>query len=153
MARRGTFYVPTIDHNRFYVEYRQQFGYDEEVAARLNDYIGRNLETSRRAHQAGVRFVMGSDAVFTMFGQNTHELEWFVKAGMTPEEAFATATTNGAALLGMEKSLGSVAPGYFADIVAIDGDPLQDIGVVIRNIRWVMKGGKVVVDRTHPSHK
>jgi imidazolonepropionase-like amidohydrolase len=148
MARRGTFYVPTIDHNRYYVEYRQQFGYSEEVAARLNDYIQRNLETARCAHKAGVHFAMGSDAVLTMFGQNTRELEWFVKAGMTPEQALATATSNGAALLGMEKSLGAVAPGYFADIVAVEGDPLQDIGVVIRNVRWVMKGGKVVVDRT-----
>ncbi len=148
MARRGTFYVPTIDHNRYYVEYRQQFGYSEEVAARLNDYIQRNLKTARRAYKAGVRFAMGSDAVFTGFGQNTRELEWFVKAGMTPEQALAAATTNGAALLGMEKSLGAVAPGYFADIVAVEGDPLQDIGVVIRNVRWVMKGGKVVVDRT-----
>ena len=66
---------------------------------------------------------MGSDAVFTMFGQNTRELEWFVKAGMTPEQALAAATTNGAALLGMEKSLGAVAPGYFADMVAVEGDP------------------------------
>jgi len=148
MARRGTFYVPTIDHNRYYVEYRQQFGYSEDVAARLNDYIQRNLETARRAHKAGVHFAMGSDAVLTMFGQNTRELEWFVKAGMTPEQALATATANGAALLGMGKSLGAVAPGYFADIVAVEGDPLQDIGVVIRNVRWVMKGGKAVVDRT-----
>ena len=148
MARRGTFYVPTIDHNRYYVEYRQQFGYNEEVAAHLNDYIQRNLDTAQRAHKAGVRFAMGSDAVFTMFGQNTRELEWFVKAGMTPEQALAAATANGAALLGMEKSLGAVAPGYFADIVAVEGDPLRDIGVAIRNVRWVMKGGKVVVDRT-----
>jgi len=148
MARRGTFYVPTIDHNRYYVEYRQQFGYNEEVAARLNDYIQRNLETARRAHKAGVRFAMGSDAVFTGFGQNTRELEWFVKAGMTAEQALATATSNGAALLGMEKSLGAIAPRYFADIVAVDGDPLRDIGVVVRNVHWVMKGGKVVVDRT-----
>ena len=148
MAQRGTFYVPTIDHNRYYVEYRQQFGYTEEVAARLNDYIQRNLETARRAYKAGVRFAMGSDAVFTMFGQNTRELEWFVKAGMTPEQALVTATANGAALLGMEKSLGAVAPGYFADIVAVDGDPLQDIEAVIRNVRWVMKSGKVVLDRT-----
>ena len=148
MARRGTFYVPTIDHNRYYVEFRKEFGYNEEVAARLNGYIQRNLETARRAFQAGVRFAMGSDAVFTMFGQNTRELEWFVKAGMTPEQALATATTNGASLLGMEKSLGAVAPGYFADLVAVEGDPLQDIGVVIRNVRWVMKGGEVVVDRT-----
>jgi imidazolonepropionase-like amidohydrolase len=148
MARRGTFYVPTIDHNRYYVECRQQFGYSEEVAARLNDYINRNLETARRAHKAGVRFAMGSDAVFTMFGQNTRELEWFVKAGMTPDEALATATTNGAALLGMEKKLGSVAPSYFADIVALEGDPQQDIGVVTRHVKWVMKGGKVVLDHT-----
>ena len=123
------------------------------MAARLNDYIQRNLETARRAQKAGVRFAMGSDAVFTGFGQNTRELEWFVKAGMTPEQALATATTNGAALLGMEKSLGAVAPGYFADIVAVEGDPLQDIGVVVRNVRWVMKGGTVVVDRRRPSAK
>ncbi len=83
MARRGTFYVPTIDHNRYYVEHRQEFGYGEDVAAHLNDYIERNLETARRAHKAGVRFAMGSDAVFTGFGQNTRELEWFIKAGMT----------------------------------------------------------------------
>jgi imidazolonepropionase-like amidohydrolase len=92
---------------------------------------------------------MGSDAVFTMFGQNTRELGWFVKAGMTPAEALATATTNGAAMLGMEKSLGAIAPGYYADIVAVEGDPLADIGVVINQARWVMKGGVVVVDKTN----
>ena len=147
MVRRGTFYVPTIDHNRYYVEYRREFGYSEEVAGRLNDYLQRNLETARRAVKAGVRLAMGSDAVFTMFGQNVRELEWFVKAGMSPEQALATATTNGAALLGMGQSIGAIAPGYFADIVAVEGDPLQDIGAVIKNVRWVMKGGKVVVDR------
>ena len=90
---------------------------------------------------------MGSDAVFNMFGQNTRELGWMVKAGMTPEQALATATTNGAALLGMEKSLGCVAPGYFADMVAVDGDPLSDVDAVIHHVKWVMKGGTVVVDR------
>ncbi len=91
---------------------------------------------------------MGSDAVFTMFGQNTRELGWFVKAGMTPAEALAAATTNGAALLGMEKSLGAIAPGFYADILAVEGDPLADIEVVINKVRWVMKGGAVVVDKT-----
>jgi imidazolonepropionase-like amidohydrolase len=150
MARRGTFYVPTIDHNRYYVENREAFGYGPEVAERLNDYIRRNLETARRAHAAGVRIAMGSDAVFTMFGQNTRELEWFVKAGLTPEEALATATTNAAALLGREKELGAVAPGYFADLVAVEGDPLADIGNAINGVRWVMKGGSVAVDKTEP---
>lgn len=147
MARRKTFYVPTIDHNRYYAEYRDQFGYGAEVAERLNDYRARNLETARRAFKGGVRFAMGSDAVFTMFGQNTRELGWFVKAGMTPEQALTAATTNGAALLGMEKSLGAISPGYYADIVAVEGDPLADIDVVIKKVRWVMKGGTVVVNR------
>lgn len=148
MARRKTFYVPTIDHNRYYAEYRDQFGYGPEVAERLNDYVKRNLETARRAFKAGVRFAMGSDAVFTMFGQNTRELGWFVKAGMTPEQALVTATTNGAALLGMESSLGAVRPGFFADIIAVEGDPLSDIDVLINNVKWVMKGGSVVIDKT-----
>jgi imidazolonepropionase-like amidohydrolase len=148
MVRRGTFYVPTIDHNRYYAEYRGQFGYGPEVADRLRDYLGRNLETARRAHRAGVRIAMGSDAVFTMFGQNTRELGWFVKAGMTPAEALATATTNGAALLGKEKRLGAIAPGYEADVVAVEGDPLTNIHAVIDRVRWVMKRGHVVVDNT-----
>ena len=69
------------------------------------------------------------------------------RAGMTPEEALSAATKNGAELLGMEKSLGSVAPGYYADIVAVEGDPLKDIQVAIGRVRWVMKGGRVVVER------
>jgi imidazolonepropionase-like amidohydrolase len=67
---------------------------------------------------------------------------------MTPEQALATATTNAAALLGEEKELGALAPGYFADVVAVDGDPLADVDVTINNVRWVMKGGVVVVDKT-----
>jgi imidazolonepropionase-like amidohydrolase len=61
MARRKTFYVPTIDHNRYYVENREQFGYGKDVADRLNAYRQRNLDTARRAHKAGVRFAMGSE--------------------------------------------------------------------------------------------
>jgi imidazolonepropionase-like amidohydrolase len=83
-----------------------------------------------------------------MFGQNARELGWFVQLGMTPAQALATATTNGAAILGMEKSLGAIAPGYFADIVAVEGNPLSDINVVLNNVKWVMKGGTVVVDKT-----
>jgi imidazolonepropionase-like amidohydrolase len=148
MARKGTFYVPTIDHNRYYAEHHEEFGYGPEIVKNLNEFVQRNLETCRRAHQAGVRIAMGSDAVFTMFGENTHELGWFVKAGLTPSEALATATTTGAELLGMEKELGKISPGYYADIVAVDGDALSDINVIINNVKWVMKSGVVVVDKT-----
>jgi imidazolonepropionase-like amidohydrolase len=150
MARRGTFYVPTIDHNRWYVEHIDIFGWDNEkqIADGLTRYIQRNFETARRAFKAGVRFAMGSDALFTMCGENTRELGWFVKMGMTPEQALATATSNAAGLLGKEKELGAIAPGYFADIVAVEGDPLADVNVTISKVRWVMKGGAVVVEKT-----
>ena len=77
------------------------------------------METARRAHKAGVKFAMGSDAVYTMFGQNTRELAWFVKAGMTPDEALKTATVNAADLLGKSADLGAATSGHFADLVAV----------------------------------
>ena len=149
MARRGTIYVPTIDHNRYYADHRDEYGYTAEQVAALDAFRARNMETARRAFLVGVRLGMGSDAVFTGFGQNTRELRWFVEIGMSPAEAIATATTNAAALLGMAHRLGRLAPGYQADIVALVGNPLEDIDVVIEGVRWVMKAGRVVVDRTH----
>lgn len=146
-VKRGTVYVPTIDHNRFYAENAPLLGYTPAQVAALDSFVVLNLETARRAHKAGVKFAMGSDAVYWMFGENTRELAWFVKAGMTPREALATATTNAAALLRMPLKLGNIAPGYFADIVAVEGNPLQNIDVVVNHVVWVMKGGKVVVDK------
>ena len=148
MAKRGTFYVPTIDHNRYYLDNWQKIGYANGFQEKTKAFIQRNLETARKAHKAGVKFAMGSDAIYTMFGENTRELGWFVKAGMTPEQALRTATTNAAELLGKEKELGAVAPGYFADLVAVEGDPTADINVVLNNVKWVMKGGAVVTDKT-----
>jgi imidazolonepropionase-like amidohydrolase len=147
MARRGTYYVPTIDHNRYYVENGSKIGYAPGFEPRSQAFIARNLETARKAHRAGVKFAMGSDSVYSMFGQNTRELGWFVRAGMSPEEALKTATSNAAELLGKGNELGAVAPGYFADLVAIEGDPTSDIGVVVEKVKWVMKGGAVVVDK------
>jgi len=148
MVKRGTFYVPTIDHNRYYLDNWQKIGYANGFQEKTKAFIERNLETARKAHKAGVKFAMGSDAIYTMFGENTRELSWFVKAGMTPEQALRTATTNAAELLGKEKELGAVAPGYFADLVAVDGDPLADIDVAIYKVKWVMKAGAVVADKT-----
>jgi imidazolonepropionase-like amidohydrolase len=148
MAKRGTYYVPTIDHNRYYIENGDKIGYAPGYQPRLQAFIARNLETARKAHKAGVKFAMGSDAIYTMFGQNTRELGWFVKAGMTPEEALKTATSNAAELLGKSKELGAVAPGYYGDLVAVEGDPLADIGAAIDRVKWVMKAGQAVVDGT-----
>src|SRR5467141_141470 len=147
MVKRGTFYVPTIDHNRYYIDNGDKIGYAPGYKERLQAFIPRNLETARKAHKAGAKFAMGSDAIYTMFGENTRELGWFVKAGMTPEQALRTATTNAAELLGKEKELGAVAAGYLADLVAVEGDPLTDINVVLNHVKWVMKDGAVVVGK------
>ena len=148
MVKRGTFYVPTIDHNRYYIDNWQKIGYADGFQEKSKAYIQRNLETARKAHKAGVKIAMGSDAIYSMFGENTRELGWFVKAGLTPEEALKTATVNAAELLGKSGELGAVAPAYFADLVAVDGDPTADIGVAINRVKWVMKGGAVVSDKT-----
>ncbi|MFA5911814.1 MAG: amidohydrolase family protein [Vicinamibacterales bacterium] len=147
MARRGTVWVPTVDHNRYYIDAQADYGFAPGSEAALRDYIDRNLESVRRGVKAGVRMGMGSDAVYSMFGQNTRELGWFLKAGMTNAQALATATTTAAALVGMQDSLGRVAPGFLADLLAVEGDPLTSIESLFTGVRWVMKAGKVVVDR------
>ena len=147
MVRRGTVWVPTIDHNRYYVDAKDEFGFKPESIPLLQEYIAKNLESATRAVKAGVRIGMGSDAVFTMFGQNTRELQWLVKAGMTPAQALGAATTTAAELLDQGDRLGRIAPGYTADLVGIDGHPLQNIDDAIGGVRWVMKDGSVVVDR------
>jgi imidazolonepropionase-like amidohydrolase len=148
MVKRGTVWVPTIDHNRYYVDAKDEYGFAPESIPALQAYIEKNLESARRAVKAGVKIAMGSDAVFSMFGQNTRELGWLVKAGMTPAQALAAATTIPAALLDREHELGAIAAGYLADIVAVDGDPLTDVNVLIQKVQWVMKGGAIVVDNT-----
>ena len=151
MVKRKTYYAPTIDHNQYYVENDDTvYHFPPGAKERLRDYIQRNFETARKAFRAGVRMIVGSDAVYNGWGLNMRELDWFVKMGMTPAQALKTATTEPAAMLGMEKSLGAVAPGFYADIVAVEGDPLVNITAVSRrdNVRWVMKAGRVVVDKT-----
>ena len=151
MARRGTVWVPTIDHNRYYVDAKDEFGFKPDAIPPLQAYIAKNLESAARAFKAGVRLGMGSDAVFSMFGQNTRELEWFVKAGMTPAQALATATTTAAELLDRKDRLGRLAPGFTADIVAIEGKPLENIRDVVTGVRWVMKDGVAVVELPRPA--
>jgi imidazolonepropionase-like amidohydrolase len=151
MARQGTYYVPTIYHNEYYAQNAVKLGFPPDEVERLHRFAEKNIETTRRALKAGVKVAMGSDAVYTLFGQNTHELAALVQAGMTPTEALAAATSTGAALLNMEQSLGKIAPGYYADMVAVKGDPLADVNVIINNVEWVMKDGAVMVDKTGAS--
>jgi imidazolonepropionase-like amidohydrolase len=147
MVRKKIIYVPTVYHNVWYVENYKEFDWPESDNQKILAYEHASEETTRRAIKAGVRIAMGSDAVYELFGHNTEELTYLVKSGMTPEQAIAAATVNGAAALGMEKDLGEATPGHYADLVAVEGNPLSDISVAVHNVRWVMKGGAVLVNK------
>lgn len=150
MARRGTIYVPTIDHNRYYRENTELFGFSTDDARALDGFLEKNLATASLARERGVTFAMGSDAVFTMCGENKRELAWLVRAGLTPLQALKAATFDAARSIGKERELGRVAPGYLADLIAVEGDPRADIDVVIRNVRGVLQGGEPIDLRPPP---
>lgn len=96
------------------------------------------------ARQAGVTIGLGSDVGVFAHGSSAREAEWLVRLGMTPVEALRAATVVNAAVLGRERSLGRIAPGYVADLVAVEGDPTADIGA-LRHVRYVMKEGVAFV--------
>jgi imidazolonepropionase-like amidohydrolase len=149
LVRKRVWYVPTINHNQHYFDRADDaYKFSAQAKQNLRNYIERNFVTAQKAFKAGARLLVGSDAVYTAYGLNMQELRWFVKLGMSNEQALQSATVLPAEMLGMEKNLGAVAPGYLADIVAVDGDPLADIEVAISKVRWVMKAGSVVVDKT-----
>jgi imidazolonepropionase-like amidohydrolase len=149
LARKKIWYIPTINHNAHYLEHADDvYKFTQAAKTNFQDFIARNLETAKKAKRAGVRMLPGSDAVFTAFGTNMQELSWLVKAGLSNQEALQSATVSGAEMLGLEMSLGAVAPGFIADLIAVEGDPLADIDVVVNKVRWVMKDGAIVADKT-----
>ncbi len=95
-----------------------------------------------KAIAAGVRIALGTDAPAVPHGQNAKELVALVSRGMTPMQALRAATVTSAELVGSEDELGRLAPGYLADIIAVPGDPTQDIAVT-QDVRFVMKGGRI----------
>lgn len=109
---------------------------DREVAQIQRDNF-------RKAHKAGVRMVFGSDAGVMPHGRVGGQFRTMVQYGMTPIEAIQAATRNGAQALGREKDVGAIAVGRFADIIAVDGDPLADVGE-LASVDAVVKGGKVI---------
>jgi imidazolonepropionase-like amidohydrolase len=96
----------------------------------------------KKALAAGLKMPMGTDAVAGAHGQNARELIARVAAGQKPMDAIISTTSLAAESLGLDKMIGTIAPGYEADLVAVNGDPVKDIGA-LRNVTFVMKGGKV----------
>lgn len=144
MAAKGIVYVPTLYVGEYVAPGRAAAGARVWV-----DMLKIHEDTFRRALNAGVKIAFGTDVGGFDWGINpAKEFPIMVKYGMTPAQAIRSATLTSAELLGMESDAGSVAPGKYADIVALKGDPLADIQL-LQQIDFVMKGGEVFKSAAH----
>ncbi|HEV2720883.1 MAG TPA: amidohydrolase family protein, partial [Thermoanaerobaculia bacterium] len=150
MAAHGTYFDPNTDLIfRNYFENKPHFlgtpGYTEEGFAAMEKAVPRVLDVFKKALRTpGLKIVFGTDAVAGAHGRNFQELEYRVRAGgQDPMSAITSATSLAAESLGLGGRTGSILPGYNADVIAVDGNPLEDIGR-LEHVVFVMKDGKVV---------
>jgi imidazolonepropionase-like amidohydrolase len=139
MVAKGITYVPTLYVGEYVAEGRAAAG-----APVWKQMVAIHADTFQRAVKAGVKIAFGTDAGGFDWGINqAMEFPLMVKYGMTPAQAIRAATAGAAELLGMDKELGTIEPGKLADIVAVPGNPLEDV-TVLQKVNFVMKGGVVV---------
>lgn len=143
MKEHGTWYVPTIHAGKFVAEKAEEPGYLPEVVRPKAAALGPQIQdTFAKAYKAGVAIVFGTDCGVGPHGSNALEFEYMVEAGMPPMDAIRAATSVASGFLGVADRLGSLQAGKLADIIAVDGDPLEDISVMSK-VRFVMKEGVV----------
>ena len=143
MAQRGTFFDPNLLVLHNYLDNRQSFTFDQAVLATLDKGIAPTEDVLRRARALKVKVVFGTDAVAGSHGRNAEEFIYRVRdAHDKPMDALLSATSVSAESLGLGKEIGTLAPGFQADLVATDGNPLEDI-TAVRRVVFVMKGGRV----------
>ncbi|HNV07381.1 MAG: amidohydrolase family protein [Dokdonella sp.] len=143
MKQRGTWYVPTIIAGRYVAEKAAVPGYyPEQIAAKARQVGPVIQKTAGRAFKAGVKMAFGTDAGVYPHGQNAKEFEYMVEAGIPNAYALQAATVNAAALLKQSDNMGSLEAGKFADVIAVKGNPLDDISLM-KQVDFVMKAGVV----------
>ena len=145
MKKQGTYLVPTISAGKWVADHADNYAAVVQPKARA---VGPKMQsTFASAYQKGVKIAFGTDAGIFPHGLNAKEFVYMTDAGMPPMAAIQSATIEAAKLLRMDKTLGSIAPGKIADIIAVKGNPLDDIGLMSQ-VRFVMKDGAVY---QHPS--
>jgi imidazolonepropionase-like amidohydrolase len=144
MAEKGIFFVPTFT---VYVFHREVS--PPHVRVRGRDLELHHIESLHKALEAGVKIGAGTDAGGHMHLINARELQCMVEIGMSPVQALQAATGWAAECLGIEDDVGTIQPGRLADLVVVDGDPLQDIAVLqdLQRIKLVFKEGQLCIDR------
>jgi imidazolonepropionase-like amidohydrolase len=146
LKKNGTYIVPTLylmDWNRENLGKRNAPDY---VVRKMQAVSAVGQDTLKKAFAAGVKVAFGTDAAVYPHGLNAHEFAVYVRLGMSPLQAIQTATIHGADLLGWSSKIGTLEAGKWADLIAVDGDPLKDV-TTLERVKFVMKGGEVVTNQ------
>lgn len=151
MLQKDVFLVPTLSAVHHIITHGTEGGIPEYGVRKAREVAETHFQSVAKAYKAGVKIAMGTDAAtpYNFHGKNAFELELLVKAGMTPKDALLAGTKMGAELMGWGDRMGSLKEGYWADLILVNGNPLEDVRVLqdTGKILMVVKGGKVEVDR------
>ncbi|MES2678628.1 MAG: amidohydrolase family protein [Bacteroidota bacterium] len=142
MKEKGTYMVPTMFALDYIINTYSKKGFPEKIILKAKSLSKQKEEGLVKLVKAGVKIAYGTDACVMPHGLNGKDFAYLVKAGMTPMQAIQSATKNAAELLDIDKKTGSIAPGKWADIIAVNGDPIKDI-TLLEQVKFVMKDGKV----------
>jgi imidazolonepropionase-like amidohydrolase len=142
MKKNGTYLVPTLFLTEYMQEHLKDSGVPEYSKQKMREVAAAAPVNVKKAFAAGVKVAFGTDAAVYPHGLNAGEFHVYVKLGMTPLAAIQTATINASDLLGPKFLVGSLEPGKFADVIAVDGDPTKDV-TILEHVKFVMKGGTV----------
>jgi len=142
MKERGTYLVATLYLMDWFMANYKSLGLTDDMIAKAKYVMPAARQNVARAIREGVKVAFGTDAAVYPHGLNAHEFAVMVKLGMTPLAAIQAATINAADLLGWSDRVGTLEPGKFADLIAVEGDPLKDVAV-LEKVSFVMKGGEV----------
>ena len=143
MKERGTFLVADIYNGDYIAANYKRLGYPDEFIRKNEETTEAQRNGFRKAVAAGVNIAYGTDAAVYPHGENARQLPYMVKFGMTPMGAIQSATINAARNIGWQDRVGSITPGKFADIIAVEGDALSDL-TRFMNVSFVMKGGQII---------
>ena len=142
LKKNGTYLVPTVFLGEYMEKNMDRSDVPEFSKQKMRDVIAAMRQNIAKAIAANVKIAFGTDAAVYPHGLNAGEFHVYVNLGMTPLTAIQTATINAADLLGWSKRIGTLEPGKFADIIAVDGDPTKDV-TILEHVKFVMKGGTV----------
>jgi imidazolonepropionase-like amidohydrolase len=148
MKQHGTYLVPTVYLEDWLLENVDNLGLTPNMIEKAHAVLPIAQQNLSHAFKAGVKVALGTDAAVYPHGLNAHEFGKIVDMGLTPLQAIQAGTVNASDLIGWADKVGTLEPGKFADLIAVEGDPITNVHV-LENVQFVMKGGQVVKAQAH----